>query len=69
MEELQRLGKGDGDAQPLASALDGKLGGRGLDDPVDRRFMGMPEHRKQRNSFAMIDGVITPYAAGDLAAV
>src|SRR5690242_21424216 len=40
-----------------------------FDDSVKRNFGGAPEDREDRFVAAMIDGVVAPFAIGDLAAV
>jgi hypothetical protein len=43
--------------------------GRGLDEGEDRTFVGAAEHREQSGTVALIDGIVAPLAAHDLAAV
>jgi hypothetical protein len=38
-------------------------------DPINREFAGAAENRKYRAIFEEIDGVITPFAGSDLAAI
>src|SRR5439155_25848966 len=61
-------------AQPLPTAQHGELDRMdrrrgGFDDRVAGALMGMAEHREQRLSVAVVDRVIAPYAARDIAAV
>lgn len=74
LEELQGLDQAAGNPQSLTPALHDELKGEGLrrgrlDDGVGRRFVGMPEYRKERHAVAMIDCIIAPYAACNVAAV
>src|SRR5204863_1676494 len=71
---VERIAEAARDTQPLTAAQHGELwrvGRRrsGLDDRVGGAFMGMAEYRKQRLAIAVVDRVVAPYAARDVAAV
>src|SRR5262249_61482594 len=38
-------------------------------DTVDRHFTGTAEHRENRTIFKEIDGIVTPFAGSDFAAI
>src|SRR5947207_11850826 len=72
-EEIDCIAKAARDPQPLAPAEHNEFGrmrgGGGFHDRIGGAFMGVAEHRKERLSVAMIDRIITPDAACDIAAV
>src|SRR5437763_2807672 len=72
-EEIDCIAKAPRDPQPLAPAEHNEFGrmrgGGGFHDRIGGAFMGVAEHRKERLSVAMVDRIITPDAARDIAAV
>jgi len=70
LEELQNFGEASRGLQPLPSTLNNELGrARRFDHAVGWQLVRVAEHRKQGDSVAMVDRVISPIPASDMPAI